>query len=48
LPAECAHGSIRMSMGRETTREEVEYMIDILPRVIEKIRDMSTVYKRRH
>jgi cysteine desulfurase len=47
LPAECAHGSIRMSMGRENTMEEVEYMIDILPRVIEKIRDMSTVYKRR-
>ena len=47
LPAECAHGSIRMSMGRENTMEDVEYMIDILPRVIEKIRDMSTVYKRR-
>ena len=47
LPAECAHGSIRISMGRENTMEEVEYMIDVLPRVIEKIRDMSTVYKRR-
>ena len=47
LPAECAHGSIRMSMGRENTMEDVEYMMDILPRVIEKIRDMSTVYKRR-
>jgi cysteine desulfurase len=48
LPAECAHGSIRISMGRENTMEEVEEMIDILPLVIEKIRDMSTVYKRRH
>jgi cysteine desulfurase len=48
LPAECAHGSIRISMGRENTMEEVEDMIDILPLVIEKIRDMSTVYKRRH
>jgi len=47
LPAECAHGSIRISMGRETTMEEIEYMIDTLPRVIGKIRDMSTVYKRR-
>jgi cysteine desulfurase len=47
LPAECAHGSIRISMGRENTMEEVEYMIDILPLVIKKIRDMSTVYKRR-
>ena len=47
LPAECAHGSIRISLGRENTREEVEYMIDTLPLVIGKIRDMSTVYKRR-
>ena len=47
LPAECAHGSIRISMGRENTIEDVEFMIDTLPRVIEKIRDMSTVYKRR-
>lgn len=47
LPAECAHGSIRISLGRENTMEEVEYMIDTLPLVIGKIRDMSTVYKRR-
>jgi len=47
LPAECAHGSIRISLGRENTMEEVEYMIDTLPRVIGKIRDMSTAYKRR-
>jgi len=47
LPAECAHSSIRISLGRENTMEEVEYMIDTLPRVIGKIRDMSTAYKRR-
>jgi cysteine desulfurase len=47
LPAECAHGSIRISLGRENTMEEIAYMIDVLPRVIGKIRDMSTVYKRR-
>lgn len=47
LPAECAHGSIRISLGRENTMEEVDYMIDTLPLVIGKIRDMSTVYKRR-
>jgi len=47
LPAECAHGSIRISLGRENTMEEIVYMIDVLPRVIGKIRDMSTVYRRR-
>lgn len=47
LSAECAHSSIRISLGRENTMEEVEYAIDTLPRVIGKIRDMSTVYMRR-
>ena len=47
MPAECAHGSIRISMGRENTMEEVQYVIDILPQVIRRLRDMSTVYKRR-
>jgi cysteine desulfurase len=47
LPAECAHGSIRISLGRENTMEEITYVIDTLPRVIGKIRDMSTVYRRR-
>lgn len=47
LPAECAHGSIRISLGRENTMEEIAYVTDTLPRVIGKIRDMSTVYRRR-
>jgi cysteine desulfurase len=47
LGAEFTHGSIRMSLGRETTREDIDYVIDIMPKVMRKIRDMSTVYKRR-
>ncbi len=47
LSAENAHGSIRMSLGRENTMEDVEYVIETLPRVIEKIRGMSTAYARR-
>jgi len=47
LGAELAHGSIRISMGRETSMEDAEYVIDKLPKVIQKIREMSTVYKRR-
>lgn len=46
LPAECAHSAIRISLGRENTMEDVEYMIDTLPRVIRKLRDMSTMYGR--
>jgi cysteine desulfurase len=46
IGVEFAHGSIRMSMGRETTQEDIEYVIEKMPNVIRKIRDMSTVYKR--
>lgn len=47
LPAEEAHGSIRISMGRENTLEDVEYVCDTLPRVIERVRGMSTVYAKK-
>ena len=47
LEHEYAHGSIRMSMGRETTKEDMEYVLGTLPGVIEKIRNMSTVYSGR-
>lgn len=47
LPAECAHGSIRISLGRENTTEDIDYMLDRLPRIISRIRDMSSAYSRR-
>ncbi len=46
MSAERAHGSIRISMGRQNTIEEVEYFIEKMPAVIKKIRDMSSAYKR--
>ncbi len=47
IPVEHAHGSIRMSLGRGNTLEDVEYVLEKLPPIIAKIREMSTVYKRR-
>lgn len=47
LPAECAHGSIRISLGRDNTAEDIEYMLDVLPPIMDRIRAMSTVYARR-
>ncbi|HHE32411.1 MAG TPA: cysteine desulfurase [Chlorobaculum parvum] len=44
VDAERAHGSIRISMGRSTTQQEVEYLLDVLPGIIERIRNMSTAY----
>ncbi len=44
ISAELAHGSIRMSLGRSTTLVEITYVLDVLPRVIDKVRKMSTAY----
>jgi len=44
VDAERAHGSIRISLGRGSTMQEVEYMLDVLPRTITRIRNMSTAY----
>lgn len=44
ISAELAHGSIRFSMGRSTTVAEIKYVLDVLPKVIDKVRKMSTAY----
>ena len=41
IPAEEAHGSIRFSLGRETTEEEIDYVLEVLPRVISDLRNLS-------
>jgi cysteine desulfurase len=41
LPPEIAHGSLRLTLGEENTEEEINYVIDILPGIIEKLRTLS-------
>ncbi len=43
LPYEVAHGSLRFSLGRSTTQADVEYVIDALPALVEKLRSLSPV-----
>ena len=44
LPHEIAHGSLRLSLGRDTTREDIDYVIEVLPPIVEKLRMMSPLY----
>lgn len=46
IPDETAHGSLRLSLGKDTSREDIEYVLEILPRVVEKLRAMSPLYRR--
>ena len=44
LPQEIAHGSLRLSLSDTTTQEEVDYVLSVLPGIIEYLRDMSPLY----
>lgn len=43
-PYEVAHGSLRFSLGRYTTREGIDKLLDLLPEVVEKYRMLSPVH----
>jgi cysteine desulfurase len=45
IPAEIAHGSLRFTLGKENTEEEVDYVLDVLPKIVQRIRDMSPTYR---
>jgi cysteine desulfurase len=39
-----SHGSLRLSFGEQNTKEEVRYLLKVLPGIIEKLRKMSPLY----
>lgn len=43
LPYEVAHGSLRFTLGRDTTEEDIDYVIETLPPLVEKLRKISPV-----
>jgi cysteine desulfurase len=43
-PHEVAHGSLRLSLGKENTEEDVDYVLQILPGIVDKLRRMSPLY----
>ena len=44
LPHEIAHGSLRLTIDRENTEEQVDFILEKLPGLVQRLRDMSTVY----
>ena len=45
LPHEIAHGSLRLTLNEEVTKEELDYVVDTLKRIVEKLRSMSPLYE---
>lgn len=44
LPHEIAHGSLRLSLAETNTQEDVDYILEKLPQIIQRLRDMSPVW----
>jgi len=45
LPHEIAHGSLRMTLGAENTKEEMDFVVDSIKEIVEKLRAMSPLYE---
>ena len=44
LPDEIAHGSLRLTLSEETTKEDIDYVVDKLDKIVARLRQMSTMY----
>ena len=42
-----AHSSTRFSLGYDTTMEDIDYVLEVLPPIIQRLRDMSPLYNRK-
>lgn len=46
LDHETAHGSLRITFGEENTHEDVDYLMEVLPMIVERLREMSPLYEK--
>lgn len=46
LPHEIAHGSLRLSISEETTEEDVDYILKVVPEVVKRLRSWSPLWER--
>ena len=45
LPHEIAHGSLRLTLSEETTREDLDFTVDKLKEIVQNLRNMSPLYE---
>ena len=45
LPHEIAHGSLRMTLSEEITKEEADYVVEALKEIVQDLRNMSPLYE---
>ena len=45
LSHEVAHGSLRLTLGEDTTKEELDYTVTVIQEIVQKLRDMSPLYE---
>ncbi|CDB23872.1 cysteine desulfurase NifS [Clostridium sp. CAG:557] len=46
LPHEIAHGSLRLSLSDENSMDDVDYILEVLPPIIDKLRSMSPLWEK--
>ncbi len=47
LPHEIAHGSLRFSLSDESTQDDVDAVLEVLPGIVQTLRDMSPIYPKK-
>ena len=46
LPPEVAHGSLRLTLGDANTEQDIDTVLEVLPKVVSRLRDMSPLYQK--
>ena len=46
LPVEISHGSLRLTLGDMNTEQDVDFVLEVLPKVVSRLRDMSPLYQK--
>ena len=46
LPVEISHGSLRLTLGDINTEQDVDFVLEVLPKVVSRLRDMSPLYHK--